>query len=213
MRKNGRYTLIEMVIAVGIFGMVMLCAAMGLAAIQKTWSSITVQNQRMRSCQLIDTVVDSSFRNAVPFTWSDSNRKSRTVFLGESGRIIVAYQHRINDVSEGGIRFLSLFVDNGMLVAEYRKTPMLPWEKGKASSETFSEILAERIKSVSFMYAGRRKQDIYWTSAWEPDENNNNIPLAVQIRVEWSNGDSEVWMRRTAGAGLRESYGVRTDKE
>ena len=209
MKNNGGYTLLEMVIAVGIFTMVMITASMGMVTIQKTWSSITLQNQKTRSLQVIDSVVDSAFRNAVPFAWPDQNFKSRIVFSGDRDRVTLAYRHRINNVDEGGIRFLSLFLDKGCLVAVYRKTPMLPWDGKTNTAQSDSEILAEKVRSISFLYADRKKDNIAWTSAW--DENSNNIPLAIQIKVEWMNGDSEVWMRRTAGVGLRETYGARVE--
>lgn len=198
-----------MVIAVGIFTMVMITASMGMVAIQKTWISITSQNQKIRSLQVIDSVADSAFRNAVPFAWNDENSKSRIVFLGEKEKIILAYRHRINNVEDGGIRFLSLYLDKGCLVAAHRKTPMLPWDGKSGLAHTDSEILADKVKSISFLYADRKKDVISWTSAW--DENSVNIPQAIQIKVEWMDGESEVWMRRTAGAGLRETYGVRVE--
>ena len=210
MKNNSGYTLLEMVIAVGIFTMVMVTASMGMVTIQKTWNSVTTQNQKIRSFQVIDSVVDSAFRNAVPFSWNDENNKSRSVFVGNMDRLSLAYRHRINSVDEGGIRFITLFLEKGCLVAAYRKTPMLPWDGKTNIAHTESEVLAEKVRSISFLYADRKKQNIDWISAW--DENSNNIPLAIQIKVEWMNGDSEVWMRRTAGAGLRESYGVRVEK-
>jgi type II secretory pathway component PulJ len=207
--NNGGYTLLEMVIAVGIFTMVMLTASMGMVAIQKTWSSVTLQNKKIKSLQVIDSVVDSAFRNAIPFAWPDQSNKSRIVFLGESNRIILAYQHRINNIDDGGIRFISLFLENGCLMAAYRKTPMLPWDSKTDIANTESEVLADNVRAISFLYADRKAQKISWMSNW--NEDSNNIPLAIQIKVEWMNGESEVWMRRTAGAGLRETYGVRVD--
>jgi hypothetical protein len=189
---------------------VMLCASMGLVAVQKTWSSINLQNQRMRNCQLIDSVVDSAFRNAIPFSWSDDNtKKSRIVFAGEPGRITLAYQHRINNLSEGGIRFISLYIENEKLIAEYRKTPILPWDPKTSGMDSFRDVLAENVRSISFTYADTQKQNVVWMNSW--DVNYMNIPVAIQIKVEWMNGDSEVWLRRTAGAGLRETYGARVE--
>ena len=88
---------------------------------------------------------------------------------------------------------------------------MLPWDGKTNAAQTDREILAEKVRSISFLYADRKKDNISWTSAW--DENSNNIPLAIQIKVEWMNGESEVWMRRTAGAGLRETYGARVEQQ
>lgn len=210
MKNNGGYTLLEMVIAVGIFTMVMVTASMGMVTIQKTWNSVTMQDQKIRSLQVIDSVVDSAFRNAVPFVWPNDNNKSRSVFVGNMDRVSLAYRHRINNLDEGGIRFISLFLENGCLVAAYRKTPILPWSSRQNSANTDIEILAEKISSISFLYAERKKDNISWLSTW--DEDSNSIPLAIQIKVEWMNGEREVWMRRTAGAGLRETYGVRVEK-
>ncbi len=209
-KNNAGYTLLEMVIAVGIFSMVMVTASMGMVAIQKTWASVTLQNQKIKSLQVIDSVVDSAFRNAVPFAWTDENFKNRIVFLGDSNRLSLAYRHRINNADDGGIRFISLFLDNGRLVAAHRKTPMLPWDGKTNTAKTDSEILAEKVRSISFLYADRKKDNITWIPSW--DEKSNNIPQAIQIRVEWMDGDSEVWMRRSAGAGLRETYGVRVEQ-
>ena len=209
MKNNGGFTLLEMVIAVAIFAMVMLTAAMGMVTIQKTWNSITLQNQKMRSLQVIDSVADSVFRNAVPFTWPDETNTSKIVFSGKSDSVILAYRHRINNVEDGGIRFVSLFLDKGSLVAAYRKTPILPWDGKVNVTEMDSESLAENVKSISFLYADRKTQNVSWTPNW--DEKSVNIPLAIQIKVEWLDGESEVWMRRTAGAGLRETYGVRIE--
>ncbi|OGV60313.1 MAG: hypothetical protein A2X45_06455 [Lentisphaerae bacterium GWF2_50_93] len=210
MRIRNSYTLIEMVIAVGIFGMVMLLASMGLVVIQKTWNSIANQNQKMRNCQLIDAVVDSAFRNAIPFLWTNAKtKKNSVVFSGEPGRVALAYQHRINNVDEGGIRFIALFLENEKLVAEYKKTPILPWDGKGGGRDSFKDVLAENVRAISFTYADMQKQNIVWTNSW--DKNYNSIPVAIQIKVEWMNGDSEVWMRRTAGAGLRETYGARVD--
>ncbi|MFA6293261.1 MAG: prepilin-type N-terminal cleavage/methylation domain-containing protein [Victivallales bacterium] len=209
MKNNAGYTLLEMIIAVGIFTMVMLTASMGMVTIQKTWTSITLQNQRTRSLQVIDSVVDSAFRNAVPFAWPDENFKSKVVFQGRRNEVLLAYRHRINNADDGGIRFMSLSLDNGRLVAKYRKTPMLPWDGKSNMAPTDSENLAENVRSISFLYADRKKDVISWTSEW--DENSVNIPLAIQIRIEWMDGSGEVWMRRTAGSGLRENYGIRVE--
>jgi len=205
MKKHGGYTLLEMMISISIFLMIMLTVGMGSISIQKTWQRVQKHSNNLKIYQMIDRAVSSSFKNAVPFNWRDDDGSTKTIFAGEENRVSFAYLHRMNRLSEGGIRFLKLFEEEGNLVVEYRNTPLLPW--GDDSANVKREILSENVKSISFSYAYRDNGNLTWTSIWE--EQGYRIPLAIQLTVEWESGDVEQWLRRTAGNGLREALSVR----
>jgi len=205
MKKHGGYTLLEMMISISIFLMIMLTVGMGSISIQKTWQRVQKHSNSLKIYQMIDRAVSSSFKNAVPFNWRDDDGSTKTTFVGEESQVSFAYLHRMNRLAEGGIRFLKLFVEEGNLVAEYRNTPLLPWQHDDANVKR--EVLSENIKSINFSYAYRDNGNLTWTNIWE--EQGYRIPLAIQLTVEWDNGDVEQWLRRTAGNGLREALSVR----
>ena len=202
--KLSYFTLLEMVLSVAIFAMIMVTIGTGMFSIQRTWKRMSKKNDELKIFQTLDRVFDTAFRNTVRFTWHNDNFQQKSVFLGNNNECIIAYIHRITLPSDGGIRFLKLYLDGNNLVAAYRKYPILYWEEN--NREIQKEVLATNIKNISFLYAGRDNNEIIWTDDWD-EENNQNIPLAIQITVEWENGLQEQWLRRTAGAGKFESYG------
>lgn len=203
------YTLLEMVLAVGIFLAVICVVSSGLFAVRQTWEKVKKHNGSLERLQRVDRVIDSAFRNVIPFKWCDENNESRQIFLGRSNSLQMAYQHRVGKISEGGIRFIAFEVRDEKLLALYRKTPIIPWlNEGAPLTQ---EILAENVAGISFKYADKQNDEIVWLDDW--DEENPNIPLAIQITIEWADGRKESWLRRTAGSGLNESLGVRKEKK
>jgi type II secretory pathway component PulJ len=121
------YTLLEMVLAVGIFLAVICVVSSGLFAVRQTWEKVKKHNGSLERLQRVDRVIDSTFRNIIPFKWHDENNESRQIFLGKTNSLQMAYQHRIGKISEGGIRFIAFVVRDEKLLALYRKTPIIPW--------------------------------------------------------------------------------------
>jgi hypothetical protein len=197
-----------MVLAVGIFLAVICVVSSGLFAVRQTWEKVKKHNGSLERLQRVDRVIDSAFRNVIPFKWHDENNKSRQIFLGRSNSLQMAYQHRIGKISDGGIRYIAFEVRDEKLLALYRKTPIIPWLNEGA--ELTQEILAENVAGISFQYADKENDEITWLNNW--DEENPNIPLAIQITIEWNDGRKESWLRRTAGSGLNESLGARKEE-
>ena len=46
-----------------------------------------------------------------------------------------------------------------------------------------------------------------WREEWDREE-YDFIPLAVQMTVEWKDGTTEQWLRRTAASGSNSVYGA-----
>lgn len=206
-RKNeAGYTLLEMVLAISIFSIVIFTVGLGMFSIRQTWQKIHKHSNILKQYETLDRVFNSSFRNAIPFAWTDSQGEKKSIFYGRPDEISFAYMHRVTENSRSGIRFIKIFLDNdGNLVAAYRKSPILYWDTDDTGLE--KEVLAEDVKNISFLYADKNtKGEICWTDSWNIEE-NSDLPFAIQISIEKENGEKESWLRRTAGAGIFESFG------
>lgn len=209
-RRRFPYTLLELVIAAAIFAMLMISAGLGMASVYRSWDTAGRHKARLLEYQALDRVFNLAFRNAVPFTWTDAESgEARPVFVGNPQSVLLAYRSRIAPDHGSGLRFLSLFVENGALKAVYRNTPILPWDMNVSGAG--EEILAEGVESVSFLYAGSTDEGaLTWTPDW-PEDEDPPLPLAIQITVLWRDGRSECWLRRTAGNGFRERDGFQPE--
>jgi len=204
--------LLEVLLASVIFTLVLTTAFVGLFGVEKAWDQIHRRNLELERMVRVERVVDSAFRNAVPFSWPNDEGTEKPIFQGDKERVSFAYLHRAGNPLDGAIRFITLFRDGDRLVAEYRNSPLLPWGKSGAVS---SEVLSDNVADISFLYAEKKtdldSETIVWADDWDEKE-NENLPLAIQLCVEWKDGVSERWLRRTAGSGLSENLGKRKTK-
>jgi type II secretory pathway component PulJ len=149
------FTLLEVVLAVTIFAFIAMTVGTAFFGLHRTWAKTQKRSADLQVLQRIERVADTAFRNMIPFKWFDDNQKERFVFVGNPDQLTFAYLHRINVVEAGAIRFLTVKLDGDKLVAEYRDSPILPWRSD--STAIRREVLAEKVKSLSFSYADRHK--------------------------------------------------------
>ncbi len=204
MRKSP-FTLVEVVVALGILSLILLVSSLAVSTVYRTWRSITEHEEELKQCRNIDRVVESAFRNAVPFYWRNRNNKEIMLFSGGRDSMLVSYLHRIDDREQGGIRFLRLFREGDQLVAEYRQRPFFPGE-WEATPER--EVIATGVSGLAFLYADHFGQRLDWFEEWDV-ERRKNLPIAIQMEVSFANGKRQAWLRRTAGNGQFQEWGRR----
>lgn len=211
--KLRQFTLVELVLALGILSILAVMAVGILTSVQRLWNDIGTHTGELEKLQNIDRIADYAIKNMVPFHWPNAENKDQEIFRGDPNSILFAYLHRTTNMNGGGIRFLELSLEDKKLVARYRKTPMLYWLGEPQDDETIrKEIIAEGIDEIRFEYAERDENDIIWYQDWD-EENFTQIPLAVFLYVKFSDGTEEQWLRRTAGSGFNSSFGKRNHKK
>ena len=213
MKRLCSYTLVELVLALGILSILAVMAVGILTSVQRLWNDIGEHTGELEKLQNIDRIADYAFKNMVPFRWPNAENKDQEIFRGDPNSILFAYLHRSMNAGSGGIRFLELRLEDKKLIARYRKTPMLYWLGEPQDDDTVrKEILAENIEDLRFEYAEREGDDIIWYQDWD-EENFTQIPLAVFLYVKFSDGTEEQWLRRTAGSDFNTSFGKRSYKK
>ncbi|UDQ98325.1 hypothetical protein AAEX28_15270 [Lentisphaerota bacterium WC36G] len=206
---NKKFTLVEVVFALGLFTLLAILSISILQTSQRLWESMNTKNNNLDNLQNIDRIANYCIKNMIPFTWHDSENKEREIFKGDSDAIIFAYLHRASGNKPSAIRFIKLNVKDKKLIASYRKTPLLYWLGEPFDDEnTTNEIIADGIESITFEYAECVDDAIIWYQTWNEDD-FQQIPLAVFIKIEFIDGTKDVWIRRTAGNGFYTSLGKR----
>ena len=211
-RRVRCFTLMELVAATGI----MLAIAGIIAFASRSFFRALASSEKVSS-QLqvylnIDQVMDGCFRNMIPFNWetTDENDDTFLVFDGLEDYIHFTTLRRSYDDVGGNLFFVRVYVDDRTdeLVAEYSKFPRLPWLEDDDDLMPYDrEVLATDVDRISFLYAGVEDDTVIWLEEWDREQ-YDFIPMAVQMTVEWKNGTTEQWLRRTAASGGNSVYGA-----
>lgn len=223
MKRNRLFTLLELVVSTAMMAMMIGMVSMVIFGMVKEWGEVERNAQMLREFQAIDRLVETAFRNAIPFHWN-YEKQSETedppmLFTGEPNEIYFTYRHPAAGEPPTALRFIRIYRDGDQLIAAYRNTPILPNDVKNETQNVIKEVLANNIFSVDFLYATRDPANgsVSWLSYWNNDE-LKDIPLAIQIQITWHGVDdtsdrvTEAWLRRTAGNGFAEAYDVRSDE-
>ena len=210
--RRSNFTLMELVAAAGIMMAIAGIIAFASRSFFRALASAERVSAQLQVYLNIDQVMDGCFRNMIPFNWEtqDENDDTFQVFMGESDWIHFTTLRRSYDNVGGNLFFMRVYVDDKTdeLVAEYSKFPRLPWYEDNDDEFPYDrEVLATDVDHVDFLYAGQQDSVVIWVEEWDR-ENYDFIPLAVQMTVEWKNGTTEQWLRRTAASGGNSVYGA-----
>ena len=209
MSNKRKFTLIEVVVALGLLALLATLSIAVLQSSQRLWASVRTESGKLDELQNIDRIANHCIKNIIPFNWLDAENKEREIFKGDSSSIIFAYLHRAHGAESSAIRFVQLKTADNKLIACYRKTPFLHWLGEPVDDEsTTKEVIAEGIDSISFEYAEREGDLIVWYQTWN-EEAMKQIPLAIFMKIKFTDGTEDLWLRRTAGSGFSTSLGKR----
>lgn len=211
--RRSHFTFLEIMIAVAILLMVAMTLYVYSRQTTQSWNRIVNARNRLSELLTLDRTIDSVLSHAVPFTWPDADGHKTPFIVASPDHFRCAYLHRLNDADEGALRFAEFVVENQNLYLVYSDRPFLDWSE--TGGRTTTSLLAEGIADITFRYAdwSDRSDDDWadrclWLNTWETvDSERLDIPLAVMMTVNWLDGRTECWLRRTMGNGYRERFG------
>ncbi len=209
------FTLVEVIVAMGI--MLIIAGILSGASFTffRAWKSSELQTARLREYMNIDLVMDGCVRNMFPFHWidEDENDDTNLVFDGQEDMLFFTSVRRTYGKESGALIFVRIRLDarEGELLADYSMYPRLPWVEDDETERPWkTEVLATGVRKISFLYAADQSDAVVWLDEWDR-ETYDFLPLAVQMTVEWEDGRTEVWLRRSAGVSSNTAFGSRQE--
>ena len=208
MKRN--FTLLEILIALALFvGLAVTCSSI-ILSMTSSMESQQARSKHVDSLVMLDRTLKKMLTHMVKFTWRDEDNQKVPHFMGLQDRIRFVHLNKVNDVNDGGLRFVELAVDEeGRLMANYQTRP---FRNGiDINDNAYSSVLSENVSSIVFRYASVEEgetssETLDWLDEWEEDR--EDIPLAVLVSVTWQNGDAESFLWRTAGNSYFERWGA-----
>lgn len=214
--RRSNFTLIELVVAIAILIVIAGIVGVSGAAFYNGYERAQRVTNRLKMFMAIDNLMDTHIRNMIPFKWKDEEGNSRFTFDGEENRIFFTTLRRSYGDRPGSLIFVRVYVEDEKLVADYSPYPRLPWlEEDDESMPMTKEILAENVLQVTFNYAEKSTENDDAVEFLEEfrEEDNTALPLAVLMKVEFTDGTTEQWLRRVAGVSKNSTFGFRENKK
>lgn len=195
------FTLIEILIATAITAVLIALLALVNTSASQTWQAVNERSSQLQDLITVRQSLGKIIRNAVPY-FHDNKDDFYNAFLGEPERFRLASIQRINDLSEGGMLFTELSVQDEKLVMNYKSQP---WNDDFAE-DLKQSVLLENVSKISCSYAYTEEgRDISWTDSWVEEE-HDILPLGIQISITFLNEDTEHFLWRTAGNSRYERW-------
>lgn len=212
--KRSDFTLIELVVSIAILIVVAGIVGVSGVAFYQGYERTLRVTDRLKSCMAIDNLMDTHIRNMIPFNWQDEEGTSRLLFDGEENRILFATLRRSYGSRPGALLFIRVFVEDGKLLVEYSPYPRYPWmEDGDESLPATREVIAENVENITFSYVENSTEVSNGLDFFEEyrEEDHQVLPLAIRLKVEFTDGTSEQWLRRVAGVSRNSTFGMREE--
>ena len=205
-KSDRRFTLLEMILAVALMGLLVTLLLGAGNAVTASWQRIGGERAEFAEVLRLDRTLDNALSNIVPFCWPQADAAEDAepagVFRGTPGQFDFVYRHRLNDLKDGALRFVRFQVSDGQLEMLYQERPLLDTEYLENVKRA---VLAQRVDRIECLYADWSPESgLQWREEWNTETERRDPPLAVFVRVHWQDGRWESWLRRTAGNSQHE---------
>ncbi|MEG1979946.1 MAG: hypothetical protein RR060_04430 [Victivallaceae bacterium] len=204
--KRNKFTLLEIILALAIFCLIAGLSGGLIYTVRQSYQSISDTDNYLKRQFRLDLVINEVFRNSIPLNWPALNNVDKLYFQGKNNALRTVYQYRINQNRQSGMRFINLELLDGELFAIYSDYPC-PEQQPTAQRE----LIADKISGIQLKYAVKNRDTITWQDNFNLDGQEKNLPLAISLTINFADGESINYLRRTAGNSYFTSYGRRDE--
>jgi general secretion pathway protein J len=193
-REHG-FTLLEVLIAMTLLGLIMMLLFGGLRLGTRAWETNSDRVEEISQIEISHQVIRRMLAQAYPLVdrdaISDLTDGRGIEFAGEPES--VAFAGLMPAHLGGGFHRFQLLVDDdggaSRLVLRWRRITFGGDDDGAAGNEA---ILIERISSARFSYFGPAEDDDVadWHEAWD---NPASLPALVRLEIDFPDGDRRFW--------------------
>ncbi len=192
-RRDGGFTLIELVVALVLLGTMMVLLYDGLTFSLRSWDAGDANGRRMADRRLGENFLRRELTEVFPMRWKDP-MQLRYAFEGDH-QTLHFVSSRAAAAGQGGLALVSLGVEDDPKVAHSRNLVMRrvladpDASDFSAVDQAQPSVLVEGVDSVEFSYYGSENDfgDPKWTDDWKYP---SRMPLLVRIAIKGADGNA-----------------------
>ncbi len=201
------FTLLEMLIAMTLLGLLMLALFGGLRLGARVWEAGDARSADRARTEAVQRFIRGTLGRARPLAAADRGGDDVIAFIGRDDGLefTVALPAHL---SAGGFDHVSLALADldGARGLVLRYGPLQRRDDGRAElaglGEAEAAVLLDDVTTVAFSYYGVPEggEDGEWTDRWDDEA---RLPLLVRIRVGFPESDRRTWPELTVALRLQ----------
>lgn len=181
MRSQVGFTLLELLIAMTLMGIVLVLLYSGLRLGMRSWDAGEQRVEDVNEIRLVEDFIRRQLRQSISVYRQDETQGRVVVFSGESQRITLVAP-LLNHLGLGGLYLIQLQVvaSDGMEQLQMRWRPYRPGDDRDDPSITEQTILLDDIVNVQWAYYGSpaNDQQPQWHAQWQ---DSSQRPVLVRL--------------------------------
>jgi len=187
------FTLIELIVALTIMGLLSLALFGGLRFGARSWERGTAHADGAEATLLAQNLLRRAISNAYPLLVTGDPTHAHIAFTGSADSLSLLAPVPAASAAGGRsqITFLAREADdkNGF---DLVVTSRLELASGDVAATTAKDILLTHVRSLEFAYLGKARSDSgpAWHDEWT---GQLNLPQIVRVKVRFADGDARQW--------------------
>ena len=177
-RRQTGFTLLELVVAITLMGLVLVVLYSGLRLGLNSWDSGEARAEATNRLRLVEEFLRRQLAQSMTVYRTNEQQERSVVFAGQANRIeFVAPM--LAQLGQGGLYRVRIEASDGRLMIRWR--PYLPSDPG--AGEERESVLLEGVSALEWAYFGPERDDDpqpQWRSAWTSPARR---PLLVRLNL------------------------------